>query len=160
MRTGKQRKLVRGRYRIRVVIQFMIFNISSQSQRPLRWLQSSRKSSKITSKVPGTVYSLIDLEAGGASESFYVWPLPERRNGSTRVAGHAFIACHSGWLRTFTMYITAAEISFSSQLCSSYQDNRYSTEGASRTAYPSRTKSLSSSQTGGPPCWASPLALL
>jgi hypothetical protein len=35
------------------------------------WLQSSRKASKITSKVP-RVYSLIDLEVGGQSESFHV----------------------------------------------------------------------------------------
>ncbi len=49
---------------------------------------------------------------------------------------------HDGWwLRTFTTYVTAAGNSFSSQLDSSYQDNRYSMEKAGCAACPSRTKS-------------------
>jgi hypothetical protein len=65
---------------------------------------------------------------------------------------------HDGWwLRTFTTYITAAGNSLSSQLDSFYQDNRYSMEKAGCTACPSHTKSLSSSQPGGPPYWTSPL---
>ncbi len=105
------------------------------------WLQSSRKASKITSKVP-RVYSLIDLEVGGVSESFHEWP--ERRNGSTWVSGHDFLAwrtCSSWRMVEFIYSLTAAGNSFSSQLDSSYQDNGYCTERASRTAYPPRTKS-------------------
>ncbi len=103
----------------------------------MRWLQSSRKASKITSKVP-RVYSLIDLEVGGVSESFHVWP--ERRNRSTIVPGHAFLAWRSSRRMVVayiycTTYVTAAGNSFSSQLGSSYQDNRYSTEKAYKITF-------------------------
>jgi hypothetical protein len=72
---------------------------------------------------------------------------------------------HDGWLCTmYIVFITAARNSVSSQLGSCCQGNLYVTEKADGTPRPSHTKSctpagsLSSSQPGGPPCWASPLA--
>ncbi len=86
----------------------------------------------------------------------------ERRHGSTRVPGHAFLAWSSSW-RMAVYNITAAGNSISSQLGSSCHGNRYGAEKASDTARPLRKNShLSgySSPVGqaGPPCWASPLS--
>jgi hypothetical protein len=53
--------------------------------------------------------------------------------------------------------MTAAGNSVSSQLGSSYQGNRYGKEKAGGTYKITPACSLSSSQPGGPPCWASPL---
>ncbi len=68
-----------------------------------------------------------------------------------------------GLLIVYIFYIIAAGNSISSQLGGPCQGNRYGWEKAGGTARPSCTKptpagSLSSSQPGGPPCWASPLA--
>ncbi len=52
---------------------------------------------------------------------------PERRHGSTRAPGHAFLVAHD-ILDVYIYYITAAGNSISSQLGSSYQDCRYRTE--------------------------------
>jgi hypothetical protein len=66
---------------------------------------------------------------------------------------------HDGWLCTFTIRYNSR-----SQLGSSCQGNRYCMDGKGRRYGPSITDkitpagSLSHSQPGGPPCWASPLA--
>ncbi len=82
----------------------------------------------------------------------------ERRHGSTRVPGHAFLVWNSSWRMVVYIYnITAADNSISSQ-----QGNRYGTQnqgaGPSITYKITPAGSLSSSQQGGPSCWASPLA--
>ncbi len=83
--------------------------------------------------------------------------------------GEPVHACHS-WLQSWRMvvniyYITAAGNAISSQLGSSCPGISYSTARQAETDRPSRTKShpagsLSSSQPGGPPCWASPLVYI
>ncbi len=89
----------------------------------------------------------------------------ERRHGSkTRVPGHTFLAWHSIWqMVMYIYYITAAVNSVSSQLGSSRLGDRYSAEKAGGAARPSRTKSHRPNHSppvpGGPPCWASPLAI-
>ncbi len=90
---------------------------------------------------------------------------PERRHGSTIVPGYAFLAWRSSWrMIVYFYFMTSAWNSIRPQLGIFCQDNRYGTEKACGTARPSHTKSitptgsLSSSQSGGPPCWASPLA--
>ncbi len=66
---------------------------------------------------------------------------------------------HDGWLCTFTI-----QYNISSQLGSSCRSNRYFMDGKGRRYGPSITDkitpdgSLSNSQPGGPPCWASPLS--
>ncbi len=76
----------------------------------------------------------------------------ERRHGSTRVPGHAFLVWRSSWRMVVSIYyITADGNSISSELRSSCQVNRYGTDKAGGTARPSSTKitpagSLSSSQ--------------
>ncbi len=63
----------------------------------------------------------------------------------------------------YIYYLTAAGKSISSQLGSSCQGNRYGTEKVGGMARPSQITlvgSLSSSQQGGPPCWANPLSFV
>ncbi len=90
---------------------------------------------------------------------------PERRHGSTRVAGNACLPCvtsHGGWLCTFTIkqqleifYQLAAGQLLSGQLVRYGIGRRY---GPSITYKITPSESLSSSQPGGPPCWPRPLA--
>jgi hypothetical protein len=86
----------------------------------------------------------------------------ERKHGSTKVPGHAFLAWRSSWrMVVYIYYIIAAGNYISTLQRLSGQPVRY---GKSRRYLPSITYkitpagSLSSSQPGGPPCWTSPLA--
>jgi hypothetical protein len=84
---------------------------------------------------------------------------PERRHGSTRIPGHAFLAGRSSRRMVVYIYCTITYITKFFQLLSG-QPVRY---GKSRQYGPSITYkvtpagSLSSSQPVGPPCWVSPL---
>ncbi len=90
---------------------------------------------------------------------------PERRHGSTRLPGHAFLACriaHDGWFCVHFLYITAARIPSARRFAVSIRAT-----GTVRKRQPVRpvhhvqitpAGSLSSSQSGGPPCGTSPLA--
>ncbi len=83
---------------------------------------------------------------------------PQRRHGSTRVPGHAFLAWHSSWrTAVYVCYITSTGNSFSSQLLSGrpVQYGKGRRYGPSITYKITPTGSLSSSQPGGPPCWVS-----
>ncbi len=89
---------------------------------------------------------------------------PNKRHGSTRVPGHAVLAWLISWrMVAYIYYLTAAGDSICSQLGSSFRASD-TVLGKGRRYGPSITYkippagSLSSSQPGGPPCWASPLA--
>ncbi len=76
-------------------------------------------------------------------------PWPERRQGSTRVPGHAFLAWHS-FTTVFCVHSVIAQP----------RPGQVVGPSAGGMDRPSRTKSylLDHSQPGGPPCWARPLA--
>ncbi len=72
----------------------------------------------------------------------FMRPRPERKHGSPRVSGHAFLASRSSCRMVVCIYyITSAGNSIILQLDSSCQGNRYSTEKAGGTAHPSHSKS-------------------
>jgi len=87
---------------------------------------------------------------------------PKRRHGSTRVLNHAFLAWRSSWRCVPLQYKSslkfhqlAAGQLLSEQTVWNGKGRRYS---QSITYKITLAESLSSSQSGGPPCWASPLA--
>jgi hypothetical protein len=110
---------------------------------------------------------LYQYVGGGGGDEFWVtislrglMVVVKEKAWSARVPGHAFVAwCISWRMNVYIYYITAPESSISSQLGSSCQGNwsrrRY---GPSVTYKITPAGSLSSSQTGRPPFWASPLA--
>ncbi len=91
-------------------------------------------------------------ERSGRCDLYYIWwrSLPDRRHGSTRVPGHAFLTWLSLWR------------CFSNRSAPGRDNWCQRSARAGGTDSPSRTESqpagsLSSSQPGGPPCWARPL---
>ncbi len=93
-----------------------------------------------------------------------LWGHPERRHGSIRVPGHAFLAWRSSrGMVGYIYYVTSAGNSISSQPGRSYSQGpewfgKGSMLGPSITYKITPVGSLSFSQPGGPPSWTSPLA--
>ncbi len=89
---------------------------------------------------------------------------PERRHGSTRVPGHAFLACLSSWRMVVHIYYITADAKFhqlaAGQLLSGQpvQYGKGWQYGPSITYKTTPALQGHSPQPGGPPCWASPLA--